>query len=149
MKAIIKTELNCPANSAWLLVKQSETLIYVCKGLLSFKDQECFPLVWKEGEVIETALRFFGLIPAWRHSIQFKKISDQTMTMLTQERGGLVQHWNHEIKVEDKNNATCIYTDTVDIQAGFFTPVVWLFANMLYRYRQRRWKKLVGTAANT
>ena len=62
MKAIIKAELNCPANSAWLLVKQSETLIYVCKGLLSFKAQERFPRVWKEGQVIETARRFSGLI---------------------------------------------------------------------------------------
>lgn len=143
MKAIIKTELNNHAKSAWLLVKQSETLIYICKGLLSFKAQEHFPMIWKEGEVIHAKLRFFGVIPAWKHSIEFKKISDQSMTMLTQERGGFVKHWNHEIKFENKNNTTCIYTDTVEIQAGFFTPFVWLFANILYRYRQQRWKKLL------
>lgn len=143
MKAIIKTELHSQANSAWLLVKQSETLIYVCKGLLSFKGQDHFPIIWKEDEVINTHLKFFGLMPGWRHSIRFNNISDQSMTMATQEKGGLVKRWNHEIKVEDKNNKTCIYTDTVEIQAGVFTPFVWLFANILYRYRQQRWKKLL------
>jgi hypothetical protein len=65
------------------------------------------------------------------------------MTMFTQEQGGLIKSWDHEIKFEVKDSKTCIYTDTVKIKAGAFTALVWLFANILYRYRQRRWKQLL------
>ena len=142
MKAIIKTELNIPSEDAWSLVKQSKTLVYVCKGLLAFNRSNTFPEHWQEGEIIHTRLQFFGVIPAWQHSLQFKSISNESKVILTEEKGGLVESWNHEIKVEERSSTSCIYTDTVEIKAGIFTPLVWLFANALYRYRQRRWKHL-------
>lgn len=142
MKAIINTELNIPSEDAWFLVKQSKTLIYVCKGLLAFNGSNSFPEQWREGAIIHTRLLFFGVIPAWQHSLRFESISNELKIILTQEKGGLVQSWNHEIKVEEKSSTSCIYTDTVDIKAGLFTPLVWLFASFLYRYRQRRWKLL-------
>jgi len=43
--------------------------------------------------------------------------------------------------------ATCSYTDEVEIEAGVFTPLVWLYANLLYRYRQLRWKVLISKQA--
>ncbi len=37
----------------------------------------------------------------------------------------------------------CRYSDTVDIDAGPFTAAVAKAAVAIYRYRQRRWHKLV------
>jgi len=35
------------------------------------------------------------------------------------------------------------YTDEIEIQAGWLTPVIWLFAHIFYRHRQRRWKVMM------
>ena len=90
----------------------------------------------------------FDLIPAWEHKIKFVEISEDNRELLTDEAGGLIKSWIHLIKVEQGNEQdSTFYTDQVDIQAGIFTPIVWMFSNILYRYRQRRWKKLLKLTA--
>lgn len=143
LKAIVKSQLNTPVNKAWELVNQSQTLVYVCKGLLGFEGSKAFPKQWKTGDTINTRLKFFGFVPAWRHTLRFKKISNDSMVIFTEEKGGIVRTWNHEIKLEAKDQFSCFYTDTVEIKAGLFTPLVWVFAKVLYLYRQHRWKHLV------
>ncbi len=143
MKAIIKTELDLPTVEAWKLVKQSDTLVYVCKGLLSFQGSNGFPKQWKEGDIITTRLKFFGFIPAWKHVLRFISVSDESYTIFTEEKGGLLSKWNHEIKLVNKNEFNCFYSDTVEINAGIATPIVWLFAKVLYQYRQKRWRGLI------
>lgn len=142
LKAVIKTELAIPIEEAWELAKQSDTLVYVCKGLLGFQGSNRFPKQWKEGDVITTHLKFFGFIPIWEHVLRFISVSDESNTILTEERGGMVRNWNHEIKLISKNEFCCFYSDTVEINAGAFTPLVWLFAKVLYKYRQHRWNRL-------
>lgn len=142
MKAVITSKLEIPAIDAWQRVKQSRTLVYVCKGLLSFDNSEQFPEVWQEEQTIHTRLIFFGLIPGWEHCLRFVRLSDEAMTLCTHEHGGMVQKWNHEISIRQASPTSCLYRDTVDIHAGLMTPLVWLFAQILYRYRQRRWRHL-------
>jgi hypothetical protein len=47
------------------------------------------------------------------------------------------------LHVEPISPTRCRYSDTVDIDAGAMTPVVAKAAVGIYRYRQRRWHKLV------
>ena len=145
MNATITSKLNISANDAWHLVKKSSTLTFVTKGLLSFSDCDHFPAEWIENKSVISRLKFFGFIPAWNHQIFFQKVSDPELEIATDERGGIVSKWRHRIKIcsMDKG-ATCLYTDEVEIEAGLFTPVVWLYANLLYRYRQLRWKVLIS-----
>jgi hypothetical protein len=35
------------------------------------------------------------------------------------------------------------YTDEIEIQAGLLAGVVWAFAHVFYRHRQRRWRTLL------
>ena len=146
MKAIVKTQLDIPVKEAWELVKQSSTLVYVCKGLLGFEGSHRFPKKWQEGDVIRTRLKLFGVLPVWKHSLRFISISEESNVIYTEEKGGIVRCWNHEIKFEAKNEFSCLYTDTVEIKAGLFTPIVWLFAKALYKYRQNRWNYLIQQA---
>jgi len=56
----------------------------------------------------------------------------------------MVRTWDHEISIRHASATCCFYTDSVDIEAGLLTPLVWLFAQALYRYRQRRWRSFTG-----
>ena len=47
------------------------------------------------------------------------------------------------LRVEAIDDTACRYSDTVDIDAGRATALVIPIANAIFRYRQRRWQKLV------
>jgi hypothetical protein len=143
MKVSVSSQINIPAHSAWVLVKRSSTLAFVTRGLMGFRSEsKNFPEFWVEGSSEQMRIYLFGFIPAWKHRIFFNEISSSKMRMLTEESGGLITTWNHLILVESKSNSQCLYTDTVEIDAGLLTPFVWMYASAFYRYRQLRWHKL-------
>jgi hypothetical protein len=148
MKAKISSTFNTPADRAWSAIRESKTLLFVTKGFLGFQGAEKFPEKWVEGRTEKTRLLFFGVIPGWNHQLHFTEISDVKREQFTKEGGGLISQWNHLIKVEPINSSQCQYTDEIEIKAGIFTPLVWLYANTFYHYRQFRWRKLINSGYN-
>jgi hypothetical protein len=63
----------------------------------------------------------------------------------TEEGGGPIRLWEHRISVEPLGEVRCRYTDDLVIDAGGLTPAVMAFANLFYRHRQRRWRRLART----
>ncbi len=143
MRARIETVLAARPEAVWEAVKRSSTLVYVTRGMLAFEGAENFPSRWTEGNQVDTRLRFFGFLPAWRHRLQVARVDDDERIIQTLECGGFVDTWDHRIEVEQAGGGTR-YVDDVEIEAGPLTGLVWLCAKALYRYRQRRLKKLVA-----
>jgi len=139
MKASITSVLPASADRVWALVRQSRTLVFITRGLLRFAGSDRFPPEWHQGETVQTRLFFFGVLPAWRHRLTFDQIDPSERILATQEGGGLITIWNHRILVKAVSASACQYTDEIDIRAGLFTPCVWLYAHVFYRYRQWRW----------
>lgn len=142
MTILVESYLPLPAGEAWQLVKRSQTLIFVTRGIIGFRPGD-FPAIWQQGQLISTRLYAFGLIPLWKHSLKFERIDDDRMELSTSESGGLISVWNHLIKIEKESETMCKYSDKVEIRAGILTPLVCLFAQAFYLYRQRRWKLMV------
>jgi len=141
MKATITSVLPASADQVWALVRQSRTLVFITRGLLRFGGVEQFPAEWQPGATVQTRLFFFGVLPAWRHSLTVEWVDFDKRVAVTQERGGLIKVWNHRISAQPVSTSACQYTDEIDIQAGLFTPCVWLFAQIFYRYRHWRWRQ--------
>ena len=95
------------------------------------------------GQEVRTRLFFFHAIPAWEHHLRLDSVDDARRELLSRERGGFVRSWEHRISIEPEGPHRCRYTDEVSIEAGIFTAVVWAFACLFYRYRQRRRRRLV------
>lgn len=149
MKVAVSTQLNVSAESAWQLVTQSNTLTFVTRGLMGFRPASgSFPKQWNQGETQKMRILLFGFIPAWQHQITFKEISAPKKQLLTHESGGVISVWNHLISVTEKSATGCQYNDIVEVKAGIFTPLIWLYAHAFYRYRQWRWHKLVNLHAS-
>lgn len=144
----ITTKLEISADRAWQTVKRSSTLVFITKGLLGFS-QDNFPIRWTESETVETRLFLFNFIPAWKHQIHFVRVDDKQAELYTNEKGGIVSVWNHLIKIEAENERSCLYTDKIEIEAGALTPIVWCFAQVFYRYRQRRWHFIFASEGNS
>ncbi|ARU56451.1 hypothetical protein OLMES_2390 [Oleiphilus messinensis] len=150
MKAIIETTLPVSAKVVWSQVKLSRTLQYICSGLLRFGEAQQFPKCWEPGQILTTRLYLFEFIPLWKHQLRFCAVDDINLQLVTEEGGGLVKVWNHTIEVQTCNlkdcqirSEHCHYRDIVEIQAGMLTPLIYGFAHLLYRYRQKRWQNWV------
>jgi hypothetical protein len=61
--ATIRTSLPISAAHAWRVLLKRETFLHVTRGLLSFTGSDKWPAEFHEGELIETRLLFFGLLP--------------------------------------------------------------------------------------
>ena len=143
MRARIETVLAAPPDVIWEVTRRSSTLVYVNRGMLGFDGSEHFPARWSEGQAVDTRLRFFGVLPAWKHHLHVHRCDDEARVLQTFEGGGFVERWNHRIEITEAPDGTH-YVDEVDIEAGPLTSVVWLYTKALYRYRQKRLQRLVA-----
>lgn len=139
----IETQLPTDAEQVWAAMQHPTSFTYVCRGVLGIPTLVGRTAAMRESESGTGWLLLFHLIPLSRHTIHLVEIDPTTKTLRTHEHGGLLRSWNHALHVEPISTQACRYSDTVDIDAGTLTPVVARLAILLYRYRQRRWHKLV------
>ena len=92
MTILVESYLPLPAGEAWQLVKRSQTLIFVTRGIIGFRSGD-FPVIWQQGQMISTRLYAFGLIPLWKHSLKFERID------LIDTR--ILQDWAHKSRYLD------------------------------------------------
>jgi hypothetical protein len=145
MRARISTTFNCTSEQLWNEIRHPASLRFVAAPLLHFE-----PLVpggldsdWVVGKTYLLRLSLFGFLPACEHHITLTRIDRVTNLIERKESGALARIWNHTIRFHPLENGKLHYTDEIEIQAGLLTWVIWAFAHLFYRHRQRRWKNLL------
>jgi hypothetical protein len=144
----LTTELDAPAERVWSAMQHPAAMLYVCRGLVGLPGLEgrTEPIV--EGEQGSGWIFLFHTLPLARYHIVVEDVDPATRTIRTVERGGMLSRLVHTFSVDDVNDidagdaGRCSYRDLVEIDAGHLTPLVASFAELLYRYRQARWRRL-------
>ncbi|WP_420426780.1 hypothetical protein [Algiphilus sp.] len=141
MLARIDRHFDCSAEVFWEQIMQPRSLVFVAAPLLVFVPAEggTLPARWEEGVPYELRLYFLHVLPLGRHTIRLVRIDPATHTIQSEESGQLARVWNHRIHFEDVAPGRVHYVDEIEIRAGVLTPFIWLFAQLFYRHRQRRW----------
>jgi hypothetical protein len=139
----LETTLPTDADRVWSAMLSPVTFLYVCKGLFGFPALAGRSQPLRAGERGTGWLFAFHLIPAYRHTIEIVEVDQAGKTVRTREHGGVLKAWNHTLHVEPIDERSSRYSDTVDIDAGIATTFVAAVARGIYRYRHRRWRKLV------
>jgi hypothetical protein len=139
----VQTDLPTTADKVWRAMQHPAAFLYVTRGLFGFPALAGRTEPVSDGEHGTGWLLLFHVIPLSRHTIQIEEINKINRTLRTREHGGILRAWNHTLHVEPTGEHSCRYSDTVDIDAGILTGLVALAAMGIYRYRQRRWHKLV------
>lgn len=149
MLARISTTFDCTAQQLWEAISRPASLRFVAAPLLHFE-----PLVagdldgeWVVDKTYRLRLSLFGFLPAGEHRITLVTIDRAANLIESKESGALSPVWNHTIRFQPFGDGRLHYTDEIEIQAGLLTGVVWAFAQVFYRHRQRRWKKLLRIIA--
>lgn len=150
MKVHVASVFDAPAERIWEEVRTTRLLRHVAWPLIVFApiDPPVLPETWPEGRH-RVAMRAFGILPLGRqwivtsmprpdeHGRGVYRIRDQGS-------GDLISVWDHRIVIRARADGRTDYRDEVTVRAGLLTPFVWLFAHVFYRYRQRRWRRLVA-----
>ena len=138
-------DLDAPATAVWDAVRTPAAFRAVTRGLLHYPPAARRSEVWREGETITGRLWLFGVLPLGRHTIRFERIDAAQFTLTSDEHGGLVRSWIHDIVLEPLDDRRTRYLDRVTIDAGWATLPVTAFAWVFYRARQARWRRLAPT----
>jgi hypothetical protein len=151
MHARISTQLDCTERELWQLISRPQSLQFVASPVLGFTPLEPGALdgEWQVGREYRLQLYLFKLIPLGRHSIELVKLDQEHNSISSRERGRLARVWNHDIFFRETTPGRLNYTDQIEIRAGWLTPFIWVFAQLFYRHRQRRWKVLLQKARSS
>lgn len=144
-KTIVKTSV-FPAGRSDIFHKLQElrTLQFIASPYATFTpvDDGSENMIWEEGRTFSFKFKLFGFIPFGVHTIKVIDFSEQN-GIYTHEGNPSVPLWNHRITLKTITEASTLYTDEVEINAGWKTNFVYLWAKAFYAHRQRKWKKLL------
>ncbi|HSL56804.1 MAG TPA: hypothetical protein VK866_03080, partial [Acidimicrobiales bacterium] len=138
----LTTTLEAPADTVFAAVTTPSAFRLVTRGLVDWRPARGRHDTWREGEERTGWLLVGGVLPISRHRLRVERLDADARLLRSDEGGGPIRSWRHDIHVEPIDARTCRYTDVIEIDAGPLTAVVWAFAEGFYRIRQRRWREL-------
>ena len=122
-------------------LQQLETLQIIAKPFATFEPVGETVSTWEVGSTSAYRFHLFGLIPYGTHTIHILRFDPDGVS--SREGNAHVPVWNHEISLVEKDESHTLYTDRVEIHAGWKTAFIWLWANAFYAHRQRKWIRLL------
>lgn len=140
----VETTLDTSSERVWDAMKHPASFVYVTKGIVGFPALAGRTDPIREGETGSGWILLFHLLPLYRHTIEVVDLDETDQTIRSHEYGGVLRRWDHTLHVEPIDDEHCRYSDTVEIDAGTMTSLVARSAVGIYRYRQRRWRRLVA-----
>lgn len=142
MKTVRRTSV-FPAHRDAVFAKLQElaTLQYIAAPYASFTPVDAAqPVIWTAGSTSSYRFRLFGILPFGTHTIRIEQFGHDCIK--SRERNEHVSVWNHTIYLRDHGDCT-EYTDEVDIEAGWKTVFIRLWAEAFYAHRQKKWIRLL------
>ena len=122
-------------------LQRPETLQTIAKPYAAFEPVDNAATIWTVGSKSSWRLRLFGFIPFGTHTIRIVRFAPGRIS--SREGNEHVPVWNHDILLVPIDENHTEYTDRVEIQAGWKTVFVWLWAKAFYAHRQRKWIRLL------
>jgi hypothetical protein len=146
MKVDLAIVLPCDLEAAAEQVMSTRLLQYVAHPLVAFSPVAgtAFPDRWTEG-THWVRLKLFGFLPFGRQAIVISRpLLPGGVAIRDAGHSALIPVWDHVITIQPTEGGVR-YRDEVTVSARVLTPLIWLFAQLFYRHRQRRWLRLAST----
>ncbi|WP_146344823.1 SRPBCC family protein [Falsiphaeobacter marinintestinus] len=130
-----------PPDRLFALVTDLDTLEAVTKPWVQFHHLPSGPV--HEGQVIDVALSLFGLFPVRPYQMRVMKCDPVARVMRSEEDGMGIHKLTHELHVQAEDTGA-VLTDRIEIDAGWMTPFVAIWAHIIYRRRHPIRLRLLG-----
>ncbi len=144
MRLELETVLACSAPRAWEEEQKTALLFEVARPLLTYRprSERFLPAYWEEGETLYLETFFLNLVPLGAVQIQVERVDSQRREIHTREKMDWVRRWDHVVRITARTDEGCLYRDEIEIDAGALTLPLWCSAQIFYRFRQWRWRRL-------
>jgi len=142
-----KIRLNCRPEEVWRLIQQASLFQDISKPLLTITTKEPLPEIWREGDACELQGRLFGLFPLAVRQLRVMKVDHDRRVLKTVETDSVTKRWRHAVRIQETSSGMSLYSDSIKINAGLFTPLIWAFTHLLYAYRQRKLRQMIAKAS--
>ena len=145
MKMTVKktSVFSAKQSNVFGLLQRFDTLAYIDKPYATFKNIDGqTELVWEVGKSFSFDFKMFGFISLGVHIINVKEFNIDNI--YTNEGNPFCPIWNHRIILKEIAERKTEYTDEVEIEAGWKTPFIYLWAKAFYSHRQKKWIKLLN-----
>ena len=149
LKVDVQTELQAPIATIWSRLQTVALLREVMAPIasLGMVDGAAFPVTWKEGITYRFKIYVLGFIPTGIRDLKIERIDPIRHQLQSREREPLIQRWDHLITLQAIGPSKTLYRDEIEIEAGWMTVLVWAFAQVFYRHRQRKWRRIASREA--
>jgi hypothetical protein len=146
MKVALSTNIDLPPDEVW---RRVQTLSCSCTSphrSCAFMVNPAHASNFGEQERFLVDLTLFGVLPFGKQwivpTVHMDDAAKWPKKLRDNGYSALITTWDHWITVEPDGERGTRYRDEVEVKAGLLTPFVWLFAQVFYRHRQRRWRAL-------
>lgn len=147
MKVFRSTTIALPPDTVWPEVQTATLLQHIAWPIVRFIPAEPAAFgKFEDGGRYPVKLRLLGLIPFGKQwivtSLHESGSGDWPKQLRDNGHSALIDRWDHWITIAPGADGGTQYSDEVDVSAGIMTPFIWLFAQIFYWHRQRRWRGL-------
>lgn len=138
MRVLLKLQLDCEAETAWIKLHEPETFAAVFAPLIRVRPLEPggFPATWERGEY-RIQLRLLGVIPMGTQLVKldFRENTETGINVLRDTGGALggplalLRGWDHRMAVSAMKDGRTLYRDQLRASGPFSVlawPVLWL-----------------------
>jgi hypothetical protein len=150
VKIDLSTRIALPAEIVWEEVQTAALLMHIAWPLVRFAPVGSEPLdAFISGGRYQARLWLFGFLPFGTQwiviSVYEPESGNWPKRLRDNGHSAIIRTWDHRITITPNPDGTTCYRDEVDVSAGILTLGVWAFAQLFYRHRQRRWRKLAAS----
>lgn len=135
---------NTAPQKLWALAIDFAALAKVNEGRISFAglpQGQC-----ETGQSLDIKVKLFGKMPAEAYHIDILECDHTQMLMRSSEQTNGIKKWNHTMQVIAVGDGACL-SDEIEIDAGFMTPIIALWAKYMYGARHKPRLSLLGLDA--
>ncbi|MEL7480423.1 MAG: SRPBCC family protein [Pseudomonadota bacterium] len=129
------------AEILWADILDPAALAASMEGALTYEGLPSEPVF--EGQVINVTIKRWGWWPMGKWTMKVVERDDEAYVLRSEEWGGPVKCYRHRLDVTPTGPESCQYTDHLDLDAGWLTPVVFpMFCKMYERRHEIRAARL-------
>ena len=113
---VVSTPLEAPAEVVWRAVNTPQAFVHVAAGMLRYPAAERVGRPWRVGDRIRGWTLLFGVVPFSYHHLTVASIDDDARVLTSDEHGGVVRAWRHDLTVAAVDATSCHYEDRIEIE---------------------------------
>ena len=106
----------------WRDILDPTALADSMKGAISYSGLPSEPVV--QGQVIDVIIKRWGWLPLGRWRMEVVRRDDENFILESREGGGFVRDYKHRLELHAIDTVSTRYTDYLDIDAGWLTPLI-------------------------